>query len=85
MNQSSGPLDLTEEEKKTLQAEGYDIPTSFPLSKVDERNLKKVKIIYLFYYTITPFLLPKVLPRNLKKVTKLELCILPNILWIMIP
>jgi len=43
LNQSSGPLDLTEEEKKTLQAEGYDIPTSFPLSKVDERNLKKVR------------------------------------------
>jgi len=43
LNQSSGPLELTEEEKKTLQAEGYDIPTSFPLSKVDERNLKKVR------------------------------------------
>ncbi|CAH8656008.1 unnamed protein product [Heterobilharzia americana] len=36
-------LVLTEEEKRTLVAEGYSIPTRLPLSKQDERNLKKVR------------------------------------------
>ncbi|CAH8663598.1 unnamed protein product [Schistosoma margrebowiei] len=36
-------LVLTEEEKRTLIAEGYSIPTRLPLSKQDERNLKKVR------------------------------------------
>ncbi|CAH8589356.1 unnamed protein product [Schistosoma turkestanicum] len=36
-------LVLTEEEKRTLIAEGYSIPTRLPLSKQDERNLKKIR------------------------------------------
>lgn len=34
---------LTEEEKRTLIAEGYAIPQRFPLSKSEERSLKKVR------------------------------------------
>nr|CDS26954.1 cAMP responsive element binding protein 3 [Hymenolepis microstoma] len=40
---STGILVLTEEEKRTLLAEGYSIPTRLPLSKQDERNLKKIR------------------------------------------
>lgn len=40
---SAGMLVLTEEEKRTLIAEGYPIPSKLPLSKADERNLKKVR------------------------------------------
>lgn len=39
----SSMLVLTDEEKRTLIAEGYPIPTRLPLSKQDERNLKKVR------------------------------------------
>ncbi|KAA0200124.1 Cyclic AMP-responsive element-binding protein 3 protein 1 [Fasciolopsis buskii] len=39
----SGVLILTDEEKRTLITEGYSIPTRLPLSKQDERNLKKVR------------------------------------------
>ncbi|THD24319.1 Cyclic AMP-responsive element-binding protein 3 protein 1 [Fasciola hepatica] len=39
----SGVLILTDEEKRTLVTEGYSIPTRLPLSKQDERNLKKVR------------------------------------------
>ncbi|XP_021119902.1 cyclic AMP-responsive element-binding protein 3-like protein 1 isoform X2 [Heterocephalus glaber] len=40
---TSGPLLLTEEEKRTLIAEGYPIPTKLPLSKAEEKALKRVR------------------------------------------
>ncbi|KAL5962479.1 Cyclic AMP-responsive element-binding protein 3-like protein 1 [Taenia solium] len=39
----TGILVLTDEEKRTLLAEGYSIPTRLPLSKQEERNLKKIR------------------------------------------
>jgi len=36
-------LILTDEEKRTLLTEGYPVPTRWPLSKQDEKNLKKVQ------------------------------------------
>ncbi|GAA50447.1 cyclic AMP-responsive element-binding protein 3-like protein 1 [Clonorchis sinensis] len=39
----AGILVLTDEEKRTLLAEGYSIPTRLPLSKQEERNLKRVR------------------------------------------
>jgi len=39
----SGMLILTDEEKRTFIAEGYPVPTRWPLSKQDEKNLKKVQ------------------------------------------
>ncbi|KAM9216468.1 cyclic AMP-responsive element-binding protein 3-like protein 2 [Dugong dugon] len=41
--QGSGPLVLTEEEKRTLIAEGYPIPTKLPLTKPEEKALKKIR------------------------------------------
>ncbi|XP_047660119.1 cyclic AMP-responsive element-binding protein 3-like protein 2 isoform X3 [Tachysurus fulvidraco] len=41
--QGSGPLLLTEEERRTLIAEGYPVPTKLPLSKSDEKALKKIR------------------------------------------
>ncbi|XP_048642836.1 cyclic AMP-responsive element-binding protein 3-like protein 2 [Marmota marmota marmota] len=41
--QGSGPLVLTEEEKRTLMAEGYPIPTKLPLTKSEEKALKKIR------------------------------------------
>jgi cyclic AMP-responsive element-binding protein 3 len=40
---SSGILVLTEEERRTLVAEGYPIPTKLPLTKQEEKNLKKIR------------------------------------------
>lgn len=37
------PFYLTEEEKRTLIAEGLPVPTGLPLTKVEERALKKVR------------------------------------------
>lgn len=34
---------LSEEEKRTFIAEGYPLPSKLPLSKSEERNLKKVR------------------------------------------
>lgn len=41
--QSGQVVVLTEEERRTLIAEGYPIPQRFPLSKAEERSLKKIR------------------------------------------
>ncbi|XP_072528835.1 cyclic AMP-responsive element-binding protein 3-like protein 2 isoform X3 [Salminus brasiliensis] len=41
--QGSGPLLLTEEERRTLIAEGYPVPNKLPLSKSEEKALKKIR------------------------------------------
>lgn len=40
---STGILMLTDEEKRTLLAEGYPIPTRLPLTKSEEKSLKKIR------------------------------------------
>uniref|UniRef100_A0A8D8WXW0 Cyclic AMP response element-binding protein A n=1 Tax=Cacopsylla melanoneura TaxID=428564 RepID=A0A8D8WXW0_9HEMI len=40
---STGVLYLTEEEKRTLLAEGYPIPTRLPFTKAEEKALKKIR------------------------------------------
>lgn len=40
---STGELILTDEEKRTLLAEGYPIPQRLPLTKAEEKSLKKVR------------------------------------------
>ncbi|XP_046332115.2 cyclic AMP-responsive element-binding protein 3-like protein 1 isoform X2 [Haliotis rufescens] len=39
----SGVLILSEEEKRTLVSEGYPIPGKLPLTKQEEKNLKKIR------------------------------------------
>jgi len=40
---STGPLTLTEEEKRTLLSEGYPVPQRMPLTKQEEKSLKKIR------------------------------------------
>ena len=40
---TSGPLLLTEEEKRTLVQEGHQVPAQLPLSKSEEKILKKIR------------------------------------------
>ena len=39
----SGMLMLSEEERRTLVSEGYPIPQKLPLTKQEEKNLKKIR------------------------------------------
>lgn len=39
----SGVLILSEEEKRTLISEGYPVPSKLPLTKQEEKNLKKIR------------------------------------------
>ncbi|XP_011311150.1 cyclic AMP response element-binding protein A-like [Fopius arisanus] len=43
LKSSTGSFILTEEEKRTLIAEGYSVPTKLPLTKQEEKSLKKVR------------------------------------------
>ncbi|XP_076332879.1 cyclic AMP response element-binding protein A-like isoform X2 [Tachypleus tridentatus] len=40
---ATGVINLTDEEKRTLLAEGYPVPQRLPLTKVEERSLKKIR------------------------------------------
>lgn len=40
---SSGPIMLTEEEKRTLVQEGHQVPSQLPLTKSEEKVLKKIR------------------------------------------
>ena len=40
---TSGPLLLTEEEKRTLIQEGHQVPSQLPLTKSEEKILKKIR------------------------------------------
>ena len=43
MDLGRGIYSISEEEKRTLIQEGYPVPTRFPLSKAEERCLKKCR------------------------------------------
>ena len=40
---ATGVLHLTEEEKRTLISEGYSVPQRLPLTKSEEKSLKKIR------------------------------------------
>ena len=40
---ATGVLHLTEEEKRTLISEGYPVPQRLPLTKSEEKSLKKIR------------------------------------------
>ncbi|XP_064079263.1 LOW QUALITY PROTEIN: cyclic AMP response element-binding protein A-like [Macrobrachium nipponense] len=40
---ATGAINLTEEEKRTLISEGYSIPSRLPLTKSEEKSLKKIR------------------------------------------
>ncbi|KAK7075991.1 sequence-specific DNA binding, partial [Halocaridina rubra] len=40
---ATGAINLTEEEKRTLISEGYSIPSRLPLTKTEEKSLKKIR------------------------------------------
>jgi len=40
---SSGLIILSEEEERTLISEGYPVPTKWPLTKQEEKILKKIQ------------------------------------------
>ena len=42
-NSGDGPLILSAEERRTLQQEGYPIPTRLPLTKAEQEALKIVR------------------------------------------
>lgn len=65
---STGVLTLTEEEKRTLIAEGYPVPTKLPLTKQEEKSLKKVR--------------RKIKNKVCKKITFYILCIFKIKYWL---
>ncbi|XP_069988312.1 cyclic AMP response element-binding protein A isoform X2 [Penaeus vannamei] len=40
---ATGVINLTEEEKRTLLSEGYSVPSRLPLTKSEEKSLKKIR------------------------------------------